>query len=117
MTGFGKTCIVHKPDFVHSEIYKNHDEQYTRVKIHRDDRGIVVLQSLKVSHLMIIPNRFYDESPKLKIWMCELCMFLQIRSHLLILIIPGLRYSVEYGRYTQQYRTLIALCLLLKIQY
>ena len=83
MTGFGKTCIVHTSDFVHSEIYKNHDEQYTRVKIHRDDRGRVVLQSLEVSHLMIIPNRFY-ESPKLKIWMCELCTFLQIRSQLML---------------------------------
>ena len=32
----------------------------------RDGKGIVVLQSLKVSHLFVIPNRFY-ESPKLKI--------------------------------------------------
>ena len=51
MTRFGKTCIVH------TQIWK--------------DRGIVVLQ---VSHLWNIPDRFY-ESPKLKIWMCELCMF------------------------------------------
>ena len=51
-----------------------------RYKTFRDDKGIVVLQSLKVAHLSIIPNRFY-ESPKLKNWMCELCTFSQIRSH------------------------------------
>ena len=51
-----------------------------RVEIFGEDRGIMVLQSLKVSHLSIIPNRFY-ESPKLKNWMCELCAFSQIRSH------------------------------------
>ena len=33
-------------------------------EIFRKDKGIVVLQSLKVSHLSIIPNIFY-ESPKL----------------------------------------------------
>ena len=49
----------------------------------RNDKGIVVLQSVKVSHLSIIPNRFY-ESPKLKNWMCELCTFSQIRSHIAI---------------------------------
>ena len=37
-----------------------------------DDKGIIVLQSLKVSHISVIPDRFY-ESPKLKTWMCELC--------------------------------------------
>ena len=52
-----------------------------RVKIFRKDRGMVVLQSLKVSHQYNIPNRFY-ESPKLKNWMCELCTFSQIRSHI-----------------------------------
>ena len=39
----------------------------------REDRGMVVLQSLKVSH----QSRSYELSKK--IWMCELCMFLQIR--------------------------------------
>ena len=47
-----------------------------------EDRGIEVLQSLKVSHLSNIPNRFY-ESPKLKNWMCELFSFSQIRSHMI----------------------------------
>ena len=42
----------------------------------------MVLQSVKVSHLSIILNRFY-ESPKLKNWMCELCTFFQIRSHII----------------------------------
>ena len=49
-----------------------------RVKTFREDRGIVVLQTLKVSHLSNIPNRFY-ESSKLKNWMCELCTFSQIQ--------------------------------------
>ena len=37
-----------------------------RYETFRNDKGIVVLQSVKVSHLSIIPNRFC-ESPKLKI--------------------------------------------------
>ena len=45
-----------------------------RCETFRNDKEIVVLQSVKVSHLSIIPNRFY-ESPKLKNWMCELCTF------------------------------------------
>ena len=53
-----------------------------KVEICKEDRGMVVLQSLEVSHLSNIPNRFY-ESPKLKNWMCELCTFLQIRSPIL----------------------------------
>ena len=51
------------------------------VEIFREDRGIVVLQSLKVSHLSNVPTRFY-ESPKLKNWMCELCTFVQIWSQI-----------------------------------
>ena len=42
---------------------------------------MVVQQSLKVSHLSVIPIRFY-EAPKLKNWMCELCTFSQIQSHI-----------------------------------
>ena len=49
-----------------------------RVETFRTVRGIVVLQSLKVSHLSNIPNRCY-EAPKLKNWMCELCTFSQIQ--------------------------------------
>ena len=49
----------------------------------RDDTGIVVLQSLKVSYLSLIPNGFY-ELPKLKNWMCELCTFSQIRSQIIM---------------------------------
>ena len=45
------------------------------------DRGIVALQSLQVSCLSDMYNRFY-ESSKLKKWMCELCTFSQIRSHI-----------------------------------
>ena len=47
----------------------------------RNDEEIVIIQSLKVSHLSIIPTRFY-EFPKLKNWMCELCTFSQIQSHI-----------------------------------
>ena len=54
-----------------------------RDEILRDDRGIIVLQSWKVSHLLNILNRF-SESPKLKIWMSELCTFSQIRSQLML---------------------------------
>ena len=52
-----------------------------RCETFRNDKGIVVLQSVKDSHLSIIPNRFY-ESPKLKNWMCELCTFSQIWSQI-----------------------------------
>ena len=45
---------------------------------------MVALQSLKSSGLSDLHNRFY-ESSKLKNWMCELCTFSQIRSHVLVL--------------------------------
>ena len=50
-------------------------------KIFWTNRGIVGLQSLKVSCLSDMHSRFYEFS-KLKKWMCELCTFLQIRSHI-----------------------------------
>ena len=40
------------------------------------DKEIMVLQSLKVLHLSVIPDRFYN-SPNLKDWMCELCTLSQ----------------------------------------
>ena len=49
--------------------------------MYRGDRGMVAPKTLQVSSLSVIPNRFY-ESLKLKNWMCELCTFSQIRSHL-----------------------------------
>ena len=52
-----------------------------RFETFRGDKGMVVLQSQKVSQLSVIPNRFY-KSPKWKNWMCELCMFSQIQSHM-----------------------------------
>ena len=33
VTGFGKTCIVHTSDFEYLDIYKNHSEQYTELKL------------------------------------------------------------------------------------
>ena len=81
MTGFGKTFIVHTSNFTYLEIHKNQKEWYRDLKLDRDDKGIVVLQSLKFSHVsVVIPNRLY-ESPKLKNWMCELCTFSQIQSY------------------------------------
>ena len=49
-------------------------EMIYRSETFRDDKGIVVLQSLKVSHLSVIPDIFY-ELPKLKNWMFKLCTF------------------------------------------
>ena len=46
-----------------------------RFETSKDDNGIVVLQSLKVSHLSVIPDRF-DESPRLKNEMCGLARHL-----------------------------------------
>ena len=51
-------------------------------KSFRDEKEIVVLPSLKASHLSVILKGFY-ESPKVKNWMCELCTFSQIQSQLL----------------------------------
>ena len=56
-----------------------------RFETFRNNKRIVVLQSLNDSHLSVIPNKFY-ESPKLKHWMCELCTFSQIRSHILMIL-------------------------------
>ena len=77
VTRFGKMCIVHTSDhdFAHLEIHKNHRKWYTDVKLLGIIKEyLVVLQSLNISHLSIIPNRYY-ETPKLKNWMCELCTF------------------------------------------
>ena len=52
----------------------NPKKLWHRCETLRNYKGMVVLQSLKVSHLFIFPNRFY-ETPKLKNWMCELCTF------------------------------------------
>ena len=42
-----------------------------RFETFKDDKGIVVLQAVKVYHLSVIPDKFY-KSQKLKNWMCEL---------------------------------------------
>ena len=59
-----------------------------RVEIYRDDKGIVVLQFLKISHPSVIPGRIYDFS-KVKKWMCELYTFSQIRSYMYNNYTPG----------------------------
>ena len=33
VTRFGKTCIVHTSDFEYLEIYKNHNEWFTELKV------------------------------------------------------------------------------------
>ena len=50
---------------------------------------LVALQSLQVSCLSDMHSRFY-ESSKLKKWMCELCTFSQIQSHI--------QSSIQYSR-------------------
>ena len=62
-----------------------------RYKTFRDNKGIVVLQSLKVSQLSINSNRFYA-SPKLKNWMCELCTLSQ-SGHIFVLALIIILYS------------------------
>ena len=59
-----------------------------RVESFRDDKGIRVLQFLKLSNPFVIPGRIYD-FPKLKKWMCELCTFSQIRSHIMLVVAFG----------------------------
>ena len=55
-----------------------------RSEICWNNRGIVALQSLQVSCLSDMHSQFYLNL-KLKKWMCELCMFSQIRSHMSLL--------------------------------
>ena len=52
MTGFGKMCIVHTPNFDYLKIYKYHSEWYTALKfIEKIEEWYVVPPSLKVSYL------------------------------------------------------------------
>ena len=72
------------------------------------NRGIVALHTLQVSCLSDMHSRFYASS-KLKKWMCELCTFLHIRSHLLYFRCkiykqkntPGVK-SVKFMKYIVQ---------------
>ena len=52
-----------------------------RCETFTDCRTTMPLSFLKVSHLNTIPYGFY-ESPNEQNWMCELCTFSQIRSHM-----------------------------------
>ena len=59
VTGFGKTCIVHTSDFAHSQVHKIRQEKHIyRSEICMTHGGIVALQSLQVSCLSDIHNRF-----------------------------------------------------------
>ena len=80
VTEFGKMCIVHTSSFSHLKIQKSSIGTVHRSEICGNDRGMVAL-SCMFQNLSINPNRFY-ESSKLKNWMCELCMFSQIWSHI-----------------------------------
>ena len=64
-------------DFAHLEIHKTTG---SGIQIWNDKR-IVVLRFLNISHLSVIPDRSC-ESPLLKNWMYELCMFSQMWSHI-----------------------------------
>ena len=76
-------CIVQISNFPHLEIYKIHREWYIDLKFTRVKNELLVLQSMKVSHLSVIPDRFCKSS-KLKNWMCKLCTFSQIQLHNLL---------------------------------
>ena len=78
VTGFGKACIVHISNF---STLVTHKINIHRCETFRDCRTTISVSSLKVSHLYTIPCSFY-ESPNEKNWMCELCTFSQIRSHM-----------------------------------
>ena len=68
--------IVHTSDFAHLRIHKNRREWCTGLKL----SGMLMVKyssSTRVSYLLVIPSRFY-ESPKLKIWMHELSILLNI---------------------------------------
>ena len=54
-----------------------------------DGKEMVVLQFLKISLHSVIPNRFYVP-PKLKNWMCEMCAFSQIWSHLMTALLESI---------------------------
>ena len=77
VTGFRKHAQFSA--FVHPQ---NPQGLLYRFEIFRDNKGIVVLQSLRVSHLSNIPNRF-NESPKfnLKNWKCELANIYPVINH------------------------------------
>ena len=47
-------CLVHTSDFAHLEIHMNHTEWYTEIETFSDDKGIAVLQPLKVLLLSVI---------------------------------------------------------------
>ena len=50
-----ETCTAHTPNFAHLDIHKPQAMVY-RLETFKDDKGIAVLQSLKISHVSIIPN-------------------------------------------------------------
>ena len=65
-----------------------------RFETFKNDKRVVFLQPLKVSHLSVIPDKFY-ESPKLKKWMCELSTFSQIQSNIIIRMLACMHVLVE----------------------
>ena len=52
-----------------------------RLVIPRSYGTTIPLLALKISDLHTVPNKFY-EYLNVKNWMCELCTFSQIRSHI-----------------------------------
>ena len=50
VTEFGKMCVVHTSHFAHLEFHKNYMD-WCRFETFRNEKGIVVLQILKISYL------------------------------------------------------------------
>ena len=50
-----ETCTANTPDFAHLDIHKPQAMVY-RLEMFKNDKEVVVLQSLKISHVSIIPN-------------------------------------------------------------
>ena len=62
----------------------------------RDYRATIPLSSLKISKLYDFSSRFY-ESLNGKNWMCELCTFSQIRSHICMHVVGTCVYMYVCG--------------------
>ena len=86
VTGCGKTSIVHTSNCSTLMTHKIYLKWMDRCETFRDCSTTIPVSSLKLSYLYTIPCGFYD-SPNEQNWMCELCTFSQIRSHILYLLL------------------------------
>ena len=93
---FGKTCIVSTFDFAHLDIHKYHRKRYIDLQFSGMIKELqyVVQQSLKVSHLYVIQNRFY-ELPNLKSGRVNYAFFTNLVIYMLQDFILESSYCVE----------------------